>query len=144
MRVPSKLPWAASTLLVFATGENYVLRKVKRGVNYLGDILSGGIGMNDTHTISLHALLGNRTFTVMMKSIFNLDMDGLDGDFLVRLKHESHKMHDRESYQRNVNDRKELEQHVSNGDKLDTAEEATRSKLKRSATHTACPQCSKF
>jgi len=113
----------------FATGENYVLRKVKRGVNYLGDILSGGIGMNDTYTISLHALLGNRTFTVMMKSIFNLDMDGLAGDFLVRLKHESRKMHDRESYQRNVNDRKELEQRVSNGDKLDTAEEATWSKL---------------
>ena len=38
-------------------------------------------------------------------------------------------MHDRESYQRNVNDRIELEQRVSNGDKLDTAEEATWSKL---------------
>jgi hypothetical protein len=25
----------------------------------------------------------------MMKNVFNLDMDGLDGDFLVRLKRES-------------------------------------------------------
>jgi hypothetical protein len=25
----------------------------------------------------------------MMKNVFNLDMDGLDGDFLGRLKHES-------------------------------------------------------
>ena len=38
----------------FATGENYVLRNVKRGVRYLGDILSGGVGMNDIHTISLY------------------------------------------------------------------------------------------
>ena len=36
---------------LFATGENYVIRKVKGGVKYLGDILSGGVGMNDIHTI---------------------------------------------------------------------------------------------
>jgi hypothetical protein len=64
---------------------------VKRGVKYLGGILSGGIGMNDVHTICLYALLGNSTFTVMMKSVFNLDMDVLDDDFLVRLVHESKK-----------------------------------------------------
>ena len=81
--------------------------------------------MNDIHTISLYALLGNSTFTVMMKSIFNLDLDGLDGDFFVRLTREN----DRERKQRNVNDRKDLEQRVSNGDKLDTAEEATLSKI---------------
>ena len=76
---------------LFVTGENYCIRKVKGGVKYLGDILSGGIGMNDVHTICLYALLGNSTFTVMMKSVFNLDMDSLDGDFLVRLVHESKK-----------------------------------------------------
>ena len=81
--------------------------------------------MNDIHTISLYALLGNSTFTVMMKSVFNLDLDGLDGDFFVRLTREN----DRERKQRNVNDRKDLEQRVSNGDKLDTVEEATLSKL---------------
>jgi hypothetical protein len=68
---------------LFATGENYVIRKVKGGVKYLGDILNGGIGMNDMHTICLYALLGKSTFTVMMKSIFNMELDGLDGDFLV-------------------------------------------------------------
>ena len=29
---------------LFATGENYVIRKVKGGVKCLGDILSGGVG----------------------------------------------------------------------------------------------------
>ena len=106
---------------LFASGENYCIRKVKGGVKYLGNILSGGVGMNDMHTISFYALLGNTTFSVMMKSIFNLDMDGLDGDFLVRMRHES--------YQSNVDDRKVLEKRVSNGDELDTAEEATLSKL---------------
>jgi hypothetical protein len=56
-------------------------------------------------------------------------MDGLDGDFLVRLKRESNKEYDRERLRRNMNDRKKLEQRVSNSDKLDTAEEATLSKL---------------
>jgi hypothetical protein len=110
---------------LFATGENYFIRKVKGGVKYLGDILSGGVGMNDIHTISLYVLLGNSTFAVMMKSVFNMELDGLDGDFLVRWK--------REHKRRNVDDRKELEKHVSNGDKLDTADEATLSKL--SAAH---------
>jgi len=110
---------------LFATGENYFIRKVKGGVKYLGDILSGGVGMNDLHTISLYVLLGNSTFAVMMKSVFNMELDGLDGDFLVRWK--------REHKRRNVDDRKELEKRVSNGDKLDTADEATLSKL--SAAH---------
>ena len=57
-----------------APSENYVIRKVKGGVKYLGDILSVGVGMNDVHTICLYALLGNSTFTFMMKSIFNLDI----------------------------------------------------------------------
>jgi hypothetical protein len=105
----------------FATGENYVIRKAKRGVKCLGDILSGGVGMNDIHVICLYALLGNRSFADMMKSIFNLELDGLDGDFLVRLKHE----HD----QRKVVDRKELENRVSIGDKLDAADKAKLSKL---------------
>ncbi len=35
----------------------------------------------------------------------------------------------REKYQRNVTNRKDLDQRVSNGDKLDTADEATLSKL---------------
>jgi hypothetical protein len=63
----------------------------------------------------------------MMKSVFNINMelDGLDGDFLVRLK--------REHKRRNLVDWKELEKRVSNGDKLDTADEATLSKL--SAAH---------
>ena len=102
----------------FATGENYVLRAVKRGAKYLGDILSGGVGMNDMQTISLYALLGNSTFAVMFKNVFNLDMDGLDGDFLVRLKCESTR-----------ENRKMLENRVPNSYKLDTAEEATLSKL---------------
>jgi len=29
---------------LFATGENYVIRKVIGGVKYIGDILSGGVG----------------------------------------------------------------------------------------------------
>jgi len=106
---------------LFATGENYFIRKVKRGVKHLEDILSGGVGMNDIHVISLYVLLGNRTFNDMMKSVFNLDMDGLNGDFLVRLN--------RERQRRNVEDRKVLQKRVSNGDKLTTAEEATLSKL---------------
>ena len=81
--------------------------------------------MNDIHTISLYVLLGNSTFAVMMKIVFNMELDGLDGDFLVRWK--------REHKQRNVDDRKELEKRISNGDKLDTADEATLSKL--SAAH---------
>jgi hypothetical protein len=110
---------------LFATGENYVIRKVKGGVKRLGDILSGGVGMNDMHTICLYALMGNSTFTIMMKSVFNLELDGLDGDFLVRLKRE----HKREIERRKVVDRKELENRVSNGDKLDTTDEAKLSKL---------------
>ena len=43
------------------------------------------------YTISLYALLGNSTFAVLLKNVFNLDMDGLLGDFLVRLKHECKK-----------------------------------------------------
>jgi hypothetical protein len=43
--------------------------------------------------------------------------------------HESKKENNRENYQRNVTNRKDLEQRVSNGDKLDTADEATLSKL---------------
>ena len=142
---------------LFATGENYVICKVKGG-EYLRDILSGGVGMNDMHTICLYALLGNSTFTVMMKSVFNMDLDDLDGDFLVRLNHkakrkkrvfngddldtkeeamlsklsavhESHKKHDREHKRSNVDDWKELEKRVSNGNKLDTADDATLSKL---------------
>jgi len=35
-------------------------------------------------------------------------MDGLDGDFLVRLKRESNKEYDRERLRRNMNDRKRL------------------------------------
>ena len=103
---------------LIATGENYVIRKVKGGVKCLEDILSGGVGMNDIHTISLYVLLGNSTFAVMLKNIFNLDMDGLDDDFLVRLKCESTR-----------ENRKMLENRVPNSYKLDTAEEATLSKL---------------
>ncbi len=114
---------------LFATGENYVLRKVKVGVKYLGDILSGGVGMHDIHTISLYALLGNGTFADMMKRVFNLNMDGLYGDFLVRFAHESQKKKNCESYQSNVDDQKELEQRVFKGDKLDTVDQATLSKL---------------
>jgi hypothetical protein len=110
---------------LFATGENYVIKKVKGGVKCLGDIISGGVGMNDIHVICLYALLGHNTFTDMMKNIFNLDLDGLVGDFLVRLK--------RDAKRRNVDVRKELEKRVFNGDKLDTADEATLSKL--SAAH---------
>ena len=76
---------------LFVTGEYYVIRKVKGGVKSLGSILSGGIGMNDIHTISLNALLGDSTFAVLLKNIFNLE---LDGDFLVGLKHRV----DRENY----------------------------------------------
>jgi hypothetical protein len=143
---------------LFATGENYVIRKVKRGVKYLGDILSGGIGMNDVHTICLYALLGNSTFTVMMKSLFNMELDGLlkresnwrnvrkelenrvsNGKKLdtadeakfckLSAAHENSKNKDREIKRSKVVDRIELEKRVSNGDKLDTAEEATLSKL---------------
>ena len=107
---------------LFATGENYVIHKVKGGVKRLGDILSGGVGMNYVHTICLYALLGNSTFTILLKNVFNLDMNGLVvGDILVRLK--------REHERRKVVDRKELEKRVSNGDKLDTADEAKLSKL---------------
>jgi hypothetical protein len=66
----------------------------------------------------LYVLLGNNTFIVMMKSVFNMELDGLDGDFLVRLRHE-HK--------------RRLEKRIFNGDKLDTADEATMCKL--SAAH---------
>jgi hypothetical protein len=61
----------------------------------------------------------------MMKSVFNMELDGLDGDFLVRLRCE-HK-------RRKVDDRKDLEKRIFNGDKLDTADEVTLSKL--SAAH---------
>ena len=75
----------------------------------------------------LYVLLGNNTFTVMMKSVFNMELDGLDGDFLVRLRCEcDHK-------RRKVDDRKNLEKRIFNGDKLDTADEVTLSKL--SAAH---------
>ena len=114
---------------LFATGENYVIRKVKGGVKCLRDILRGGIGMNDVHTICLYALLGNSTFTVLLKNIFNLDRNGLVGDFLLMAAHEREKKNNREYYQRNVTNRKDLEQRVSNGDKFDTADEATLSKL---------------
>jgi len=57
----------------------------------------------------------------MMKSVFNMELDGLNGDFLVRLN--------RERRRSNVEDRKVLQKRVSNGDKLTTAEEATLSKL---------------
>ena len=69
----------------------------------------------------------------MMKSVFNLELDGLIGDFLVRLKHECKKENDRVNYRSNVDNRKDLEQRVSNGDILDTADKATLSKL--SAAH---------
>jgi hypothetical protein len=121
---------------LFATGENYVIRKVKGGVKCPGDILSRGVGMNDIHVICLYALLGNRTFADMMKNIFNQDLDGLVGDFLVRLKRDAkrRKMIDpkeleRDAKQRKVIDRKKLENRVSKGDKLDAADEATLSKL---------------
>jgi hypothetical protein len=65
----------------------------------------------------------------MMKSVFNLELDGLIGDFLVRLKHECKKENDRVNYRSNVDNRKDLEQRVSNDDILDTADEATLSKL---------------
>jgi hypothetical protein len=107
---------------LFVTGENYVIRKMKGGIKRLGDILSGGVGMNDMHTLCLYALLGNSTFTIMMKSVFNLELDGLVvGDILVRLK--------REIKRRKVVYRIELENRVSNGDKLDIADEAKLSKL---------------
>ena len=83
--------------------------------------------MNDMHTICLYALLGNSTFTVTMKSVFNMDLDGLDGDFLVRLNHKD------KAKRSNVDNQKELEKRVFNGDKLDTKEEAMLSKL--SAVH---------
>jgi hypothetical protein len=118
---------------LFATGENYVIRKVKGGVKRLGYILSGGVGMNDIHVICLYALLGNRTFTVLLKNVFNLDMNGLVGDFLLTAAHESKNNNDREKKQSKVVDRIELENRLSNGDKLDTADEAKLSKL--SAAH---------
>jgi len=114
---------------LFATGENYVIRKVKGGVKYLGDILSGGVGMNDIHVICLYALLGNHTFADMMKSVFNMEMDGLDCDFLERLKHEKYNKQNREYKRRKVVDRNDLENRVSNGNKLDATDEAKLSKL---------------
>jgi hypothetical protein len=118
---------------LFATGENYVIRKVKGGVKRLGYILSGGVGMNDIHVICLYALLGNRTFTVLLKNVFNLDMNGLVGDFLLTAAHKSKSNKQRGNKRSRVVDRKELENRVSNGDKLDTADEAKLSKL--SAAH---------
>jgi len=75
----------------FATGKNYVIHKVKGGVKCLRDFLSGGVGMNDVHTICLYALLGNSTITVLLKDVFNLDMNGLVGDFLLMAAHEIEK-----------------------------------------------------
>jgi hypothetical protein len=74
---------------MFATGENYVIHKVKRGVKYLGDILSGGIGMHDIHTISLYASSGHSTFTAMIKNVFEQELggDSMD-DILPREKFE--------------------------------------------------------
>jgi len=60
-----------------------------------------------------------------MKNIFNLDLDGLFGDLLLMMK--------RELYRTQVIDRKDLEIRKSNGDKLDTADEAKLNKL--SAAH---------
>ena len=39
---------------------------------HLGDILSKGLGIHDTHTISLYASLslGRSTFTAIMKNVF--------------------------------------------------------------------------
>ena len=51
---------------LFVTGENYVIRKVKGGVKYLGDILSGGIGMNDIHTISI-CIIGKQHFCCLVE-----------------------------------------------------------------------------
>ena len=71
----------------FAAGENYVICKVKRGVKYLGDILSRGVNMHDTHTSRFSASMGHRTFTAMMKSIFKLKLGGNSmDDILVRVK----------------------------------------------------------
>jgi hypothetical protein len=114
---------------VGSINENYIIRKVKGGVKCLGDILSGGVGMNDVHTICLYALLGNSTFTVLLKNIYNLDMNGLVGDFPLTAAHESKNENNSDNYQCNVTNRKELEKRVSIGDKLDTADEATLSKL---------------
>ena len=51
---------------LFATGENYVIHKVKGGVKYLGDILSGGVGMNDIHTISI-CIIGKQHFRCLVE-----------------------------------------------------------------------------
>jgi hypothetical protein len=85
--------------------------------------------MNDIHVICLYALLGNRTFADMMKSVFNMKLDGLDGDFLVRLKHEKYNKKNCDAKRRKVVDRNELEKRVSIGEKLDAADEAKLSKL---------------
>ena len=61
---------------MFATGENYAIGKVKKGVKYLRDILSGGLGIHDINASSIYASLGHRVFTVMMKSVFEQDLGG--------------------------------------------------------------------
>jgi hypothetical protein len=55
--------------------------------------------MHDIHTISLHALLGQRPFTAMLKNVFKQEVSG--GRVNLSAVHERIKGRDRENYQNN-------------------------------------------
>jgi hypothetical protein len=114
----------------FATGENYVITRKKRGVEALGDVLSEGLGMNYKHTISIYAMLGQDMFAMMMKSIFDQEVgeDSIEV-FLLMLSHAKNNSPMREHEQNNKIKHRWLQKLLDNGVQLDHAEEAKLNKL---------------
>jgi hypothetical protein len=110
----------------FATGENYFISRVKRGVKALGDVLSKGRGMNYMHTISIYTLLGHNSFDKMMSMVFELEVcENSIEDFLLMLSC-AKKLKNQID---NQDKRHQLQKLVDNGKQFDHAVEAKLNKL---------------
>ena len=48
------------------TGEGHVIRKQLSGVKGIGDVVSGGVGIDPIHLFSLYALFGHVKFIQLM------------------------------------------------------------------------------
>jgi hypothetical protein len=84
----------------FVTGEGHVIRKVLRGVKGIGDVVSGGVGIDPIHLFSLYALFGHVKFIQLMKIAFGIVVgDNGMGNFLEKWTREMKRLSEQKYYE---------------------------------------------
>ena len=112
----------------FVTGVGHVIRKELRGVKGIGDVVSGGVGIDPIHLFSLYALFGHVEFVQLMKIAFGIVVgdDGM-GNFLEKWMLERIRLRKCEKY---ADDKAFMKRYRENEENSQSTEVSTEEKAK--------------